>query len=119
MPVKNICDCHNPPGGRAVCEPHQMAFCVVINGVARRECLDPPRAESATLARWALSHVLGYRYTGTIDSYDLQVLTHGVFERADGAIVTFTLPEFVKRAVQSLIAEIEEEGEGEAAAGAW
>src|SRR5271157_4146888 len=47
---KNICNCPTPPGGRSVCEEHQLAICRVKDGVATAECVDPP-AKYRPLAR--------------------------------------------------------------------
>lgn len=43
MPVRNICNCDNPPGGVQVCDPHQIAVCGTIDGVVYRDCITPNR----------------------------------------------------------------------------
>src|SRR5215213_10003793 len=98
MPVKNVCDCYDPPGGSVVCEPHQMAICVVANGVARRECLSPLATEDiAALVNWTLAAVTGIRRSETepVHPQYFEVLAGGRYRRPDGAVVTFTLPESV------------------------
>lgn len=108
MPVRNVCDCHNPPGGSVVCEPHQMALCIVINGVARRECLDPPpTADAAGLVNWALSHITGRRLAlgATVDDSVLHLLREGRLELSNDAIATFALPERITAAIRDLTSE--------------
>jgi hypothetical protein len=107
MPVKNICDCHNPPGGSVVCEAHQMAICIVINGVARRECHDPPSTGNATrLVNWALSHITGRDRApeAAVSTTELRALDRGQVEVefSQRAFVTFALPENVVAAVRTL-----------------
>jgi hypothetical protein len=105
MPVKNICDCDNPPGGQAVCEPHQMAVCLVLKGVARRECLSPPRTGNRlTLINWAWTQVDGVPRpsNAVIHSAQLGILKTGKLVRNDGAIVNFALPKSIVRAVTEL-----------------
>ena len=102
MPVKNVCKCPHPPGGSVECEPHQMAICGVINGVVRRECLDPPALENQTdLANWALGKITGeVRGEESQFTYeDLHSLERGIFERHNGDQVKFTFPESLKQAV--------------------
>lgn len=105
MPVKNTCDCHDPPGGQVVCEPHQMAVCSVFNGVARRECKDPPSVGGdAALLNWALAHITGSprEPQAAIDYEDLHILSDNRVVRSNGAVVTFALPEEVALALQRL-----------------
>jgi hypothetical protein len=105
MPVKNICECNNPPGGRAVCEPHQMAVCGVINGVVRRECLDPPSGGTpTTLVNWALSQISGQSRgaNAQITGGDLETLVRGTHSAPSGDIVNFVLPPQIIDAVRFL-----------------
>lgn len=82
-----------------------MAICTVINGVAHRECLDPPATNSdAKLVEWAFIQVTGDRrltYPEITDSH-LRMLMGGTFKRGDSAIVSFALPEIVFSAVRNL-----------------
>lgn len=103
MPAnKNICDCPNPPGGRAVCELHQLAMCRVKDGVAHTQCFDLPRnlqgpdvLQSKTIANWALSHITGVRrpYSMRISLEDRRILSQGQYVVPDtGELVSFRLP---------------------------
>jgi hypothetical protein len=96
MPIKSICDCDNPPGGRVECEPHQMAICIVLNGVAHTECRTPPQGGNAIAwGNWALSQVTRETRApdATISLSDLQTLRRGRFRDPKGAVITFALPE--------------------------
>jgi len=105
MPVKNICECHNPPGGSVKCEPHQLAICIVNNGVATKECKDPPSgmgnlsslSPSATkrYLNWALSQITGKerQLSDQITSDDRIILTRGWYDNeVTGERITFSLP---------------------------
>ncbi len=39
---KNVCKCPEPPGGEAVCEPHQLAICRIVDGRVHTQCVNPP-----------------------------------------------------------------------------
>lgn len=85
-----------------------MAICIVINGVARRECLDPPDTDSATgQVNWALSHITGGRRSvdATVDASQLQMLIAGRLELSRHSVTTFALPASIISAIQSLISE--------------
>src|SRR6185369_3144044 len=109
--TKNSCDCPKPPGGRAVCEPHQMAICRVKDGFAVAECLDPPEQrgrfsseQDNDLANWALSKITGENRR--IDSpSDIRLLLSGC--RSDeghlGETVTFSLPAAITKSVWDII----------------
>ena len=108
MPVKNVCKCPHPPGGSIECEPHQMAICGVINGVVRRECLDPPDfRDTENLANWALGKITGQVRGEESESIfkdeELRNLKHGFFRRPNGEQVKFTFPEGLKQAVMGEI----------------
>lgn len=105
MPVKNICECHNPPGGTVKCEPHQLAICIVNNGVANKECKDPPlgmgslsslsRTATKRYLNWALTHITGQEreLSDPISSADRIILARGSYNNeATGERVTFSLP---------------------------
>jgi hypothetical protein len=114
MPVKNICECNNPPGGRAVCEPHQMAVCGIINGVVRRECLDPPSGGTpAMLVNWALDQISG-RSPGAnaqITGRDLETLVRGTHSAPNGDIVNFVAPPQIIDAVRSLQSQLQSQSQ--------
>jgi hypothetical protein len=106
MPVKNICQCDNPPGGDVLCEPDQLAICIVNNGVAKRECMDAPddlgdlvnltRQQTIRYLNWALSHITGQirLLSSPISSQDRAILSQGRYDNAvTGDVVTFSLPE--------------------------
>ena len=106
MAVKNVCDCPDPPGGRVECEPHQMAACAIVDGVAQRVCLDPPSGGGAReLVNWALQEITGVSRSPTdrIEGAELQTLLGNRFVRSSGAVVTFSLPETVVNAVELLM----------------
>lgn len=100
MPVKNICDCHYPPGGRVECEPRQMALCVVINNQVRRECIDPPPLETPTeAANWALGVIYNdpsRRNNAKITRKDIDILLSGTYITPNGAMVNFAIPTNIK-----------------------
>jgi uncharacterized membrane protein YgcG len=110
MPIKNICECHNPPGGTVVCEPEQLAICVVKNGAVRRECIDPPDGTgnfsslSPTAAtrylNWALTHITGQKrqLSDPISPADSAILAQGSYHNiATGEMITFSLPSELNR----------------------
>ena len=106
MPVNNICECEDPPGGRVVCEPHQMAICGVVNGAIRQECLDPPKVSSPTaLVNWALEALTGIIIpSSTPITYDqIRILFQGSYENSDEETVKFILPESIIKAATSLL----------------
>jgi hypothetical protein len=106
MTVSNSCDCPNPPGGRAVCAPHQVAICIVLDGVARQECHNPPSSTDATLlVNWALTKVIGTARLPDegINASDLQTLLAGNFERRTGERVTYAFPATVTEAIHRLL----------------
>ena len=106
MAVKNICDCDNPPGGRVVCEPHQMAVCGFINGVEVRECFDPPSGGPASLiVNWALGKILGAQRAPNdpISATDIPMLTQEKYISLNGELVKFKLPQQVSDAMKAML----------------
>ncbi len=113
-PMPNTCNCHNPPGGQVTCESHQMAICIVRNGVAQYKCLDPPGTSpfhrfvrsltlrgpvtSAELLNWALGKILG-SHRGAVAKAQFHILLDDKYERRDGTVVTFSLPESIRSAL--------------------
>ena len=93
---KNVCDCPDPPGGRAVCESHQLAICRVKDGVARTECIDPPSGVTGlALANWALTAITGvFRQPFTqLSRTDQDILRLGAYyDPTTSTIVSFRLP---------------------------
>lgn len=105
------------------CEPHQIAICVVIDGVARRECRDPSRSVASafgtfippdsirkenalTLVEWAAEVVI-FPYSSrdigrSLLETDLHVLLSGTFLGDNGEIIRFALPEAIVAAVNKL-----------------
>jgi hypothetical protein len=121
MAVKNVCDCAQPPGGRVSCEPHQMALCIVQDGRAEYQCLNPPGStpmarllgalvgrslvEPRKLIEWALVCVTGmeYRLAGVDPLRDVHILVQRSYLRPGGALVTFALPASISNALDSLV----------------
>ena len=105
MPInKNMCECPTPPGGRAVCEAHQLAICRVRNGVAETECIDPPRfavrVSPRALTNWALSAVTrkARPYDARINKEDFLLLTRGeFFDHQSSTTVRFKVPKSLAR----------------------
>lgn len=103
--MSNVCNCPTPPGGQVVCEPRQMAVCIIENGIARHQCLDPINdRDPFALVNWALSEVTGEprnsftRVTGE----DLKILIDGNYRTAR-LRATFSLPDKIKYAVDFII----------------
>jgi hypothetical protein len=96
MPNKNTCQCPNPPGGVAICEPHQLAICRVQGGVATTECLDPPEDYTGlALQNWALEQItgIGRATSQPLSQTDLQILAQEEYhDPATGITITFALP---------------------------
>jgi len=110
MGFNNICDCPNPPGGQAVCEPNQLAICRVKNGVAQMQCLNPPVISAPVgspgwqlaMQNWVLSAVTGeHREPGrSLGPAELQLLIDGHRETRR-EIVTFSLPDDLRAAMST------------------
>lgn len=110
MALKSICRCPTPPGGRAICESHQLAICRVRDGVAEAYCIDVPQEfreiqhdwmagligrRGRRMANWALSHITGARRMlhEPLDVTDVHTLTTSSYlDPKTGARVTFRLP---------------------------
>ena len=118
MSVNNTCDCPNPPGGRAVCEPTQIAMCIVKDGQARQECHTPPTSSNATVVvNWTLTTITGIHHTNDIqvDVSSLQMLLQGTYERSSGELVTFALPQALLQTIQATIAQMSQATRGASA----
>jgi len=99
MAKTNTCDCPTPPGGRAVCESHQLAICKVQHGVAITMCMDPPQHQygrqlrGIELDNWVLEEITGTpRSLATpLSSADRQILDSGEYDdRSRGLVITFS-----------------------------
>lgn len=101
MAVKNICNCPNPPGGRAVCEPHQLAICRYDgSGVPEPICIDPPPNYDRIpvhlfISNWTLSVVTASPrpLDQELSQRDLMILNSGSYrDEQTGAVTNFRLP---------------------------
>ncbi len=100
--AKNICSCPDPPGGRAVCEAHQAAYCRVHNGVVEYGCEDPPDVSALArvvgqqvLDNWALKSITRSprRPTAPITIGERNILASGRYKNPkSGEEVRFKLP---------------------------
>lgn len=105
MPVKNICPCDLPPGGQTICEPHQLAVCAVANGIANKQCIDPPATNDIlALCNWALSSVTGVvrNYNDAINAQEIQMLLSEHFTIGNQK-TSFRLPLSLKIRIVQLI----------------
>ncbi len=101
MPVKNICQCPNPPGGYVECSKDQMALCIVEGNVVRRVCQEVVKNENDLgIVNFALSIVTGAKRLSNakVSNSDIRLLRSGEFE-GTGLFLTFSLPETI---IQSL-----------------
>jgi hypothetical protein len=93
---QNICDCPNPPGGRAVCDDSQLAICFVKDGVVETRCVSVPKAvrnNEYAFAAWVMSIVSGEkRPVREPTSAEIDILERGEYVDAVGRTVTFRLP---------------------------
>ena len=121
MAPRNICQCPNPPGGVARCEPHQLAICTVEDGKAVTECVNvlpvaevryrsvdrggpyhrpSPFQRQIQLEKWAYRLVTGVKAVrpGRLSPRQLAILRSGTFRRPKtGAVVTFSLPDVLNK----------------------
>lgn len=95
MPNKNTCQCPNPPGGIAICEPHQLAICKVQGGVAQTECRDlPSDLAGLALQNWALEEITVAPRSSVqlLSQADTQILARGHYhDPTKGMTVRFSL----------------------------
>ncbi|HVI43415.1 MAG TPA: hypothetical protein VM802_01030 [Chitinophaga sp.] len=97
----NRCNCPLPPGGQVVCERNQMAICIVRNGQAIHQCLDPGSIKGdAALLNWALAQITGRESlrTNSVHPPDLQMLTKGTY-RDGKTMVNFSLTQDMQDAL--------------------
>jgi hypothetical protein len=106
MPINNVCNCPHPPGGQVVCEPNQMAVCIIVNGQARQQCLNPPDEINNALAlvTWALSEITieRKRSYSSITNQEIRILASGEYN-FNNISVTFSLPQKIKTALEEII----------------
>src|SRR5688572_19629807 len=103
--MSNTCHCPTPPGGQVVCETHQLAVCIIEDGQARMQCLDPIKTDnSLTLVNWALSQITGEvrAQFSIIDNRETSLLAQGRYWVLNKE-VTFSLPPKLKDAVQEVM----------------
>lgn len=89
----STCECPDPPGGRAVCEPGQLAVCRIVGGSCQAECHNPPSLTTAQQIReWAFA-VIAHQPPGTLSGQEEAILDSGVYQDPfTGDEVHFTLP---------------------------
>jgi hypothetical protein len=103
---ENICDCPNPPGGRAVCPSGHLAICRVRNGQPFTYCKELPQkltrqgaskvSVELALQNWVLQQVSGFQRAPQqkLKKSAVRALTEGVYESPTGEeIVRFQLPQ--------------------------
>ena len=101
---KNICDCPMPPGGRAICEPDQLAICRIKNGHPQTECQDPPAPLGRNISardylEWALTEItdkVRLPVGRGLSRSQIAMLQDGVYrDPSTGKDTTFRIPDFV------------------------
>jgi hypothetical protein len=96
----NICDCPNPPGGRAICEPDQLAICRIKDGEPEMQCLDPPALIGSPLnaheyLEWALSEITGEVHFSIREEFspsEIAMFQSGTYKDSTGAVTKFRIP---------------------------
>jgi hypothetical protein len=102
MPVKNRCQCPQPPGGIVECEPNQVAMCIIENGNARHVCASPPSGSDATKITWLYQTITGIpKAADEISTVDRITLASGFFMRDNGISVNFSLTEEIKNILRN------------------
>lgn len=100
---RNTCDCPKPPGGRVVCEAHQLAVCRVKDGQATHHCVDQKNyRDSVSLLNWTYEQITGNRGYNALSTNDLFMLASGEFSEGDTR-VTFNLPDNIKSIIEQLL----------------
>ena len=110
MAVKNICDCDFPPGGQAVCEPHQIAVCAVINGIAHARCIDPPSGASELgLLNWSIGVInnVPRNLTVPVSAADIQMLMSSGYT-VDNISIRFKLPELISNVLHDAMGQAQQ-----------
>lgn len=94
---RNICNCPDPPGGQVICESHQLAICIVKNGKATQQCLDPIKTDNPLeLVNWTLSKITGTKRSpeNSISTKDINILLNQKYVHS-GATTIFRLPDSI------------------------
>ena len=99
MPT-NSCPCPNPPGGKVVCEPHQLAICKIVNGELIQRCIDPIKTRSSkALVDWTINMITDKpNLNRSFSNQDLLMLLKGEYTD-DKQSVKFNLPESISKSV--------------------
>ena len=98
MAAKNICECENPPGGAAVCEPEQTAFCVVKNGVPRQYCKTPSGRNNEEKLKFIFTSITGVKVPrrNSLPTTVISFLKGDRYVTGMGTIITFKLPFYLR-----------------------
>ena len=93
---KHICDCPSPPGGRVVCEAHQLAICRVRGGQAETLCVNVRSRTKVERLNEILQVITmqARKPLGRISQAELSMLRSGTYSDPKGRFqVSFSLPE--------------------------
>src|SRR5258706_9227550 len=103
MAGKNVCQCEAPPGGLVQCEPHQLAYCRVVNNVSETGCVDPPNTAKLAphdaqrvIQNWALATITKSSRSALddVEPGDARMLMNGEYRnKKTGERVRFTMPQ--------------------------
>ena len=105
MPVRNTCNCPNPPGGVVECSKEQMALCIIEDGIVRRICQDVVRDKNdLTIVNFALSVITGVKRLSysTVSESDIRLLRSGEYSEGSNLEVTFSLPEAIIKSLDNI-----------------
>lgn len=99
MPT-NSCPCPTPPGGKVVCEPHQLAICKIVNGELIQRCIDPISTRSSKdLLDWTINTITDRPIINQqVSNQDLLMLLRGEYTDENQS-VKFNLPESISKSV--------------------
>jgi hypothetical protein len=100
---KNVCDCPQPPGFRAICESDQLAICRIKNGKPQTECQDPPSPLGRNISaqaylEWAFEKITSkpaLHMGEDLSNAQIAILRGGTYrELKTGEEITFRVPDF-------------------------
>ena len=96
----NSCLCPNPPGGKVICESHQLAICKIVNGEIIQRCIDPiPTINSKDLLDWTINKITGKpNLSRQVSNQDLLMLLKGEYTDEKQS-VKFNLPESISKSI--------------------
>jgi hypothetical protein len=107
MAGKNVCQCQAPPGGLVQCEPHQLAYCRVVNNVSETGCVDAPNTAKLAahdaqrvIQNWALATITKSSRSAldNVDPREAKMLMDGEYRDVKtGERVRFTMPQPMRR----------------------